>query len=96
MIHPNVVVVFYVMLISCWVVAASLMAEKTNLGMAVFIADITSRPLCVVSCRRELLPSFLRAGLSASAAINLSSPVLRCCLEHSSILCDQLKDPPRT
>ena len=35
--------------------------------------------LCVVSGRMELLHSFLRAGLSASAAISLSSPVLRCC-----------------
>ena len=29
-------------LISCSVVAGSLMAEKTNVGMAVLIADITS------------------------------------------------------
>ena len=35
--------------------------------------------LCVVSGRMELLPSFLRARLSAAAAINLSSPVMRCC-----------------
>ena len=43
MIHPNVFVFyFFILLISGWVVAASLMAENTNLGMAVFIADITS------------------------------------------------------
>ena len=47
------------------------MAKKTNVGMAVFIADITS----VVSSRMELLPSFLRVRLSAAAAISLSSPV---------------------
>ena len=35
--------------------------------------------LCLVSGRMELLPSFLRARLSATAVINLSSPVLRCC-----------------
>ena len=35
--------------------------------------------LCVVSGRMELLPSFLRARLSAAAAISLYSPVLRCC-----------------
>ena len=64
MIHPNV----FVFLISGWVVAASLMAEKTNVGMAVFIA--TSH-LCMVSGRMELLPSFLRARLSAAAAISL-------------------------
>ena len=33
---------FLILLISGWVVAASLMAEKTNVGMVVFIADITS------------------------------------------------------
>ena len=35
--------------------------------------------LCVVSGRMKLLPSFLRARLSAAAAISFSSPVLRCC-----------------
>ena len=39
MIHPNV---FLFLFFICWVVAASLMAEKTNVGTAVFIADITS------------------------------------------------------
>ena len=52
------------------------MAEKTNVRMAVFLQ--TSH-LCVDSGRMELLPSFLRARLSAVAAIDLSSPVLRCC-----------------
>ena len=43
MIHPNVFVFnFLILLIYGWVVAASLMAEKTNMGMAVFIADIAS------------------------------------------------------
>ena len=50
------------------------MAEMTNVGMAVFIADITS--MCG---RMERLPSFLLARMSAAAAISLSSPVLRCC-----------------
>ena len=41
--HRNVFVFnFLILLISGWVVAASLMAEKTNVGMAVFIAHITS------------------------------------------------------
>ena len=35
--------------------------------------------LCVVSGRMELLPSFLRARLSAAAAISFSSPVSRRC-----------------
>ena len=43
MIHPNVWVFnFLILVISGWIVAASLMAEKTNVGIAVFIADITS------------------------------------------------------
>ena len=39
MIHPNVC--FLILLNSCWVVAASLMAEKTNVGVAVFVAGNT-------------------------------------------------------
>ena len=39
MIHPNVC--FLILLICCWVVTASLMAEKTNVGVAVFVADNT-------------------------------------------------------
>ena len=39
MIHPNVC--FLILLICCWVVTASLMAEKTNVGVAVFAADNT-------------------------------------------------------
>ena len=35
---------FLILLISGWVVAASPMAENTNVGMTVFIADIT--PMC--------------------------------------------------
>ena len=33
---------FLIVLTSCWVVAVSVVAENTNVGMAVFIADITS------------------------------------------------------
>ena len=71
----NITVVFNLILISCWVVAASLMAEKTNVGVAVFVADNT----CVVTGRMERLSSFLHARLSASAVISFSSHVLRCC-----------------
>ena len=39
MIHPNVC--FLILLICCWVVAASIMAEKTNMGVAVFVASNT-------------------------------------------------------
>ena len=44
------------------------MAEKTNVGVAVFVAV---KHMCVVSGRMELLPSFLRARLSAAAVISL-------------------------
>ena len=50
------------------------MAEKTNVGVAVFVVG----NICVVSGRMELLPSFLRARFSAAAAISFSSPVSRC------------------
>ena len=53
------------------------MAENTNVGVAVFVADITY--ICVVSGLMELLSSFLRARLSAATVISLSFPVLRCC-----------------
>ena len=78
----------------CWVVAASLMAEKTNVGMAVFIADITS--MC----------GFGSDGVAA--LLSACSFVRRCShhfdfprlevlfLVHFSTLCDQLQGPPRT
>ena len=42
MIHPNGFLNLIYLFISGWVVAGLLIAEKTNVGMAVFIADITS------------------------------------------------------
>ena len=84
---------FLILLISCWVVAASHMAEKTSVGMAVFIADITyvwfrvgwscCPPFCVLVC---LL-------LQPLVSLPLSRGVVS---EHSSTLCDQLQGPPRT
>ena len=67
---------FLLLLISCWVVAASLVAEQTNAGVAVFVADAAS--MCGF-CRMELLPSVLRARLSAAEVLSLASPVLRRC-----------------
>ena len=61
----------------CLAVASSIVTENTNWGVAVFVLLITR--LCVVSSRMGLLPSFLRARLSAAAVISLSSPVPRCC-----------------
>ena len=52
------------LLISCWVVAASLMTEKTNVGMAVFIADITSMCGC---------------GSDGVAALLSACSLVRCC-----------------
>ena len=40
--------------------------------------------MCVVVGRMELLPSFLRARLSAAAVISLSSPVFEVLLEDNS------------
>ena len=63
MIHTNVC--FLILLICCWVVAASLMAEKTNVGVAVFVAGNTCvwfwvgwsccPPFCVFAERRFYL-----------------------------------------
>ena len=65
MIHPNgVFLFFYFIFFSGWVVAASLMAEKTNVGMAVFIAHITS--MCDF-------------GLDGAAALLSACSFVRCC-----------------
>ena len=94
MIHPNVFV-FLIFLISCWFVAVSLVAEKTNVGVAVFVADNTS--MCGF-------------GSEGTAALLSACSLVRCCshqfvfpclevlpkVEHSSTSCDQLHGPPRT
>ena len=64
MIHPNVFfVLFLILLISCWVVAGSLMAEKPNVGVAVFVAD-NSYMWCF--------------GSDGSAAVLTACSVVRC------------------
>ena len=70
------------------------MAEKTNVGVAVFVADNTS--MC----------GFESNGVAAllSACTDCPLPQLSFCLplswgvvsEHSTTLCDQLQGPPRT
>ena len=40
LVYPNGFLL--IVLISCWFVAASLVAEQTNAGVSVFVADITS------------------------------------------------------
>ena len=62
MIHPNVC--FLILLICCWVVTASLMAEKTNVGVAVFVADNTY----VCGC-----------GSDGAAALLSACSLVRCC-----------------
>ena len=43
MIYPNIYVFCFInFLLGCKLVAASLMAEKTNVGVAVFVADNAS------------------------------------------------------
>ena len=44
MIHPrhNVFCLFLILLISCWDVAASIVAEEIHAGVTVFVAEITS------------------------------------------------------
>ena len=54
-----------VLLFIVWVVAASLVAEQTNVGVAVFVADIAS--MCGFGSGGAALSPFLRAHLSAAA-----------------------------
>ena len=56
--------------------AASLVAEQTNMGVALFVADTTSMSGRVGPGRMGLLPSLVRARLSADAVISLASPVM--------------------
>ena len=73
MIHPNDFIWFiFILLMSDWVVAASLMAENTNVGMAVFIADITS--MCGF-------------GSDGAAALLSASSFVRCCSHHFVFSC---------
>ena len=60
---------------SCWALAASLVAEET---MREWQSLLQTSHLCVDSDRMDQLPSFQHARLSAAAVISLSSPVLRC------------------
>ena len=66
---------FLIVLIACWVVAASLVAEQTNAGVAL----LQIPHLYVVSDRMEMLFCFLCARLSAAAIISLSCLVSMCC-----------------
>ena len=70
MIHPNVC--FLVLLICCWVVTASLMAEKTNVGVAVFVADNTY----VCGC-----------GSDGAAALLSACSLVRCCSHQFGFPC---------
>ena len=64
MMHPSVFVFVLILLICCWVVAASLMAEKTNVGVAVFVADNTY----VCGC-----------GSDGATALLSACSLVRCC-----------------
>ena len=62
MIHPNVC--FLILLICFWSVTASLMAENTNVGVAVFVADNTY----VCGC-----------GSDGATALLSACSLVRCC-----------------
>ena len=67
---------FLIILISCWVVAASLMTEKTNAGVAVFVADTTS----VCGLKSDGAAALLSAcSLVRCCTHQFDFPVLRCC-----------------
>ena len=91
--HTNVFLLL-ILLMSCWAVAASLVAEQTIAGRE--LLQTSHLGLCVDSSRMELLSSFLRARLSAVVVISLSSPDLRCFLGYSSTVCSQQQGLPRT
>ena len=84
MIHPNVYVFFLILLIYCWVIAASLMVEKTNVGVAVLL-QITHNILCVwFRVGWSCCPTFCVLAcplLQSSVCLPLSSCVV---LGHSS------------
>ena len=63
---------FLILLISGWVVEASLMDEKTNVGMAVFIAGITS---------------MWGFGSGGAAAILSACSFVRCCSHQFVFSC---------
>ena len=86
----NILMVFFlflVLLMSCWDVAALLVAEQTNAGVAVCVADITSRctsrlevdgvnccpPFCVLTC--PLLQSSVYFPLASNGVSGHSSTV---------------------
>ena len=65
-------ILMFLFLISRWVVAASLMAEKTNVGVAVFVADNTY----VCGCGSD----------GATALLSVCS-LVRCCSHQFVIPC---------
>ena len=79
MVHPTTVdllmFLFFILLMSSWVVAASLMTEKTNAGVAVFVADNTVWSLllllrCIAGAPRTEHYQLVRA-LSAGAVVTV-------------------------
>ncbi len=48
MIHPrpNVFCLFFILLISCSDLAASIVTDETNSGVTAFVAEIKCRPMC--------------------------------------------------
>ena len=67
---PNVL--FKILIISYWVVAALLMTDKTNVGVAVFIADTT----CMCGF-----------GSDGAAALLSARSLVRCCSHRCVFAC---------
>ena len=92
MIHPNIFVFnnIFFLSISCWVVAASLMAEKTRMGVTVFVADVFGSDGAAA-----LLSACSLVRCCSHQFVFLCVIVVYVVLEHSASLCYQLQGPPR-
>ena len=82
-------IIFFVS-ISCWLVAASLMAEKTRMGVTVFVADVFGSDGAAA-----LLSACSLVRRCSHQFVFLCVIVVYVVLEHSSSLCDQLQGPAR-
>ena len=101
MIHTIVFFFYYlILLISGCLVAALLMAEKTNVGMAVFITDITYISLSCIECihlswcttvRNKLFVIIIIImcvfGSDGAAALLYACSFVRCCSHQFVFSC---------
>ena len=78
---------FLILLISCWAVAASLVAEETNAEVAVFVADITS--MCGVGS--DGVAALLSACSFVCCCSHRQSSRLEMLFQGTLTLCNQLQ-----